>query len=856
MKEANATPSSRRATLILGYGSFGREVLERLLASAVPRGELAWEEPQLGADANERSLRDLALVHVPDRMAGVAGEQAAAGLLGDIYRQIVALDEDASEARLTQIVSEVAERMLSATARAGRPEALPLGLDVIVLARPEAPEALGLLDRLLVPAFETLANNANLMRSARGAEALCFVEILDFDNYWDRSSAGLAVRRATVSSVEQWQRRRSTGLGAFGRVYLVDGRTADGIRDRRHRVDETSLFLELLLFEGQRGGELQSLWQASSLGEPPLGTFAVRSLERSGGLLRRLAAARFAVDWLEHLAAGDAASGGERLSQRLAPFRLSALEALLNGDALRVRLAGQLESLEQALLRAWREAPEQPDRVVAHYRQAAQEITTDLSGEVAQRFDLLRRERLEPLRSTLQEAVVETLHHEREPARLGAVIERLETIEEELDPHSEKTEARSLEELPEDEPTGGVIPADATSESFNQLAARYLAFRRRRASTQDLRQVWPLLAVSVAAGLTPILSQLLSDLPAPSGSLAWLGWAHGALVACARPVLLGPLLFVLGWILGRGVFQGIIDRKQDRAERFFVDAERGRLIDLLRRELASQGVLGKPLHAELEGSLDDMLLAAREHLHRELRRVINRLEVRRREMLWLRGEMLDFLAQHGVDLAQGWHRLDREQRDATGIRCSVERAADFERVLASNPPTAERFRSVQADQRPFRQLFETYSDAFLYPLEFVDRLSALYHPARQAEAPGEGISPAEASGLDQAEQDLLDFLHDRGAHGLAFAWQAQEGVPAARRLCLLPEAWRRLPSALRRLSEQGIGGERVLHAAGGATAYLLSLQSGVSSQCLVEGTVAAHAISARAERAYRGGLPS
>ncbi len=833
------TSSAGRATLIIGYGAFGREVLERLLASAAPRGVLEWQAPGAGAGANERALRDLALLHVPDRInaeaestetgARTGAQTGAAGLLGDLYRQIRVLEARGSaEEDLADAAVAVAEQLLSATARAGRDDALPLGLDVIVLARPDAPEVLGILDRMLAAAMDALANNANLVRAVHGAQALNFVEILDFENYWDVE--GQRIRRAIASSLEQWQRRRAAGRPVFGRVYLVDGRTADGIRGSRHRTDEISLFLELLLFEGQRGGELQSLWQPVGLEESPLATFGIRLVERSAGLLSRLAAARFAVDWLEYLAGEKSPEGeptGLELDQRLAPYRAADLDRQLGGDALRVLLAGRMRDLEEELLAAWLSVPEEPEPVLARYQEAARAITAELAAEGGARMDEIHRQRLAGLREDLDDGIGDDLHHDRRPVPLGAVIRRLEQVAAALDrePPIEPAAAGEEAAAAATGASGPAEPLERARRRLAELAERYLRFRRRLAAPRELRQWWPLWSIALAAGLAPILGVLLAEIPPPEGTEYLLVQAYAVLQWLLHPVAFGLFLFVGFWGLGDRLFQRRIDRLRKRAEAFFLDPRRGRFADRLRAELGAEGSLGAPLRGELDHLLDDMTLAVRSEVHRELGQALVRLTERRREMLWLRDELRDFLTLHGIDVGGGGrHPLDRQRRDGTGIRVAVERGADLERMLERNPPIPERFRSTQADLRPFDGWRRRYSDAFLYPLPFLDRLSRLYNPS----------ALDEAGALADPAGDFLEFLDRSGAFDLAFGWKAQEGLPADRSYCLLPAAWQRLPGVLARLADLRITEDRVVAGPDSARAYLLRVRSGVARECLEE----------------------
>ncbi|MEE8523278.1 MAG: hypothetical protein V3T72_05045, partial [Thermoanaerobaculia bacterium] len=342
----DAPVTAHRPALLIGYGAFGLDVLRRLLASTAPRGVLRWQGAAGGASAGDRYLSDLALLWVPDRL-DLEGQKvddvdrregASVEMMRDLYRQIHELEElSTPEADLAAAMEAAAEKLLSASDRAARDQVSPLGLDVVVLARPTHPEVVGILDRMVAAGMQRLANNSNLVRAVQGAEALNFVEILDFENYWDRSADGRRIREAVASSVERWQRSRSRRQPAFGRFYLVDGRTRDGIREVRHRLDEISLFLELLLFEGQRG-HLQHLYQSAGPRESPVATFGIRLMERSAGLLSRLAAAHFGIGWLDYLAGDDGkvpdGGGAPELERCLEPYRPARLDGLVGRQQL------------------------------------------------------------------------------------------------------------------------------------------------------------------------------------------------------------------------------------------------------------------------------------------------------------------------------------------------------------------------------------------------------------------------------------------------------------------------------------------------------------------------------------------
>ena len=81
---------------------------------------------------------------------------------------------------------------------------------------------------------------------------------------------------------------------------------------------------------------------------------------------------------------------------------------------------------------------------------------------------------------------------------------------------------------------------------------------------------------------------------------------------------------------------------------------------------------------------------------------------------------------------------------------------------------------------------------------------------------------------------LKGQVAQRGSFRLAFAFKAQEGVPPDRRYCLLPPFWRGLPGVLMALSDRQIGEQSVLAGGDGGRAYLVGVQAGVDTRCLLE----------------------
>jgi len=825
---AEAATPIHRATLLIGYGEFGLDVLRRLLASTAARGVLSWEESS-GADKNARRLRDLALLCVADPFGDGpqadrqrAEEGSHIELMRDLYQQIGRVEAAEEPGVLAAAMEAQARRLLDAATRAARRENLPLGLDVIVLAQPRDRAALGRLNPLLQAGIERLERYATqLQRQVSGAGALNFIQILDFDNYWQGAEPGRALRDAVHRAVERWQQRRAEGKPSFGRIYLVDGQTADGVRPVRQRIDEISLFLEFLLFEGQRGGDLQALYQPSSPQAPLLSTFGIRLLERSGGLLRRLAAARFGMHWLDYLAAAGSPHGEEAqaLRGRLAAYRAEALDGLLTPPG-QADTARQLRALAQELAGLAVDDPGWPAQVEARHAQAAQALESELAAQAhAQIRQILDRAPLADLPDSLRGSITAALHHDRQPATLGAVVREVEAV------------LAGLAAAP-GEPAAAA--SAASGEGIARLRLdyrRYQYFKRQQLDAYGLRKCWPWFSLLLALGLSPVLADGLAWPPPDplTAPFLWqqayplLPWLAGH--PTARLLALAALL----WALAAGFAQRGIAGRLARARQFWTDPERGRLVARLRALFLPDGELGRHLDGFAQRLREDMALSIRSEVGRELGHALRRLRERQRELTWLRGQLREFLVLHGLNPDrpnEQWTRMDHEQ---TGIRHTLEHYQDFQRILQTNPLKDERFLSTQAQRQPFKHWEARYSDAFLYPLRFIDELSEQYRDPFDSELAQAGV------GAEQTAQarELREFLNRHGGFTTAFAWRAQAGVPVDRVYCLLPKIWLGLPGIADTLSGLGIAEPCHLVGADAGRAYLLRVKIGVEPACLL-----------------------
>src|SRR6185312_4690395 len=486
------------------------------------------------------------------------------------------------------------------------------------------------------------------------------------------------------------------------------------IRDERHRMDEISLFLELLLFEGQRSGELQRLYHSQGSIESPVATFGVRLIERSAGLLSRLAAARFGIGWLAYLSGTEpwrTDVEAAELRRRLAPYRPVELDELLGREDFERTLAADLDVLERELMTLPVGPTDWPQRVRTRYEETARQLEARLTAAVRARMAEIGKQRLARLPDELRTGIEADLHDSRNPVPLGTVIAEVEGALSELgrvpDPVTPQTGA-----------------AEDLLRRVEQLHTDYQQFNSDRVDVQGLRRWWWLLAMALAAGLTPMVTELLGDVPRPDPTSFVLNKAFDLLQKLDNPLAVGLALFALLWWLGAWPLQHRIAARIERARRFYNDPERGRFVDRLRDGFKPGGALRAPIDHTLDRLLLDMTLSVRGEISRELSRIATRLRERRREMLWLREQLREFLRLHGLE--ERVSNLSRMLRDSTGIRYAVERGEDFETMLKSNPPNSERFRSTQATSSPFDGWEERYSRAFLQPIAFLDHLSEIY----------------------------------------------------------------------------------------------------------------------------------
>ena len=821
--------ASPRSTLLIGHGEFGLEALRRLLASTALRGVLQWHHTTAGS--GKRSLRNLGLIHVRDRWhaeddsgrLGLGDEDGGAlELLLDVYRQIEWVEPD--EARVADLAEQIARSLLTMSDAPADGRALPAGLDVVLLARPHEAGLIGHFDRLMLSVMERLQRFTFLERGVQGAEVLNYVAIYDFESYWKRDAEGRETRRSLHRSVLAWQGRRQRNDPTYSRIYLADEGSRDGLKKASERIEEASLFLELLLFEGQRGGGLQRLAQSAGAHEAPLGTYGVRMLERGSGLLKRLAAARFGMDWLTYLAEPEGRrdeAESKHLEEALERFKPKNIQPSLGkGDALG-DLDVEFQDLEQAVAGLALEDPGWVERVREKWRRGsgAMEDVILYWGKNHLR-NLKIDEGLGQTHRELLSAIDQDLLDQRDPVPLGELLNRIEDT------------SRNLRETVPDEPAPSGRPENAFRR-LRELHRRFLQHARDLLSPEDFgARFWPLLSATLAFCLAPWLitelEYLLALLPPPAPTAFWQPKFMQVVEWMSHPLLFPLLFWFLLWAMGRLMFQKRVRSRVERSRKLYDDPEQGRMIGRWRNETRPGGDLRAALETELDRQAHALELNLRAEMQRELRRVADRLQSRKQEMSWMSRQLFLFLKAHGVTA----ERLSSEEsigRAAGRIRDTIARQKDLRAVLESFPSVEANFRTAQVELQPFDHWQEKYSGRFLHPLHFVDWLSERFtDPIEEEEA--QSIRGEE---MERQKRAFMEFLGRWGRMGLAFTWPAQEGVPTPRSYCLMPRVWERIPNVFDVLCDQGVQQSDVLFHSESGRGYLLRLQQGVHANSLL-----------------------
>ncbi|MBI1354242.1 MAG: hypothetical protein GC160_07845 [Acidobacteria bacterium] len=790
----------RHPTILVGYGAYGRTVLERLLRGAAARGVLAWEERDDPSSLQRRRLQSLALLWAPDPLEGGATDEAPPEVMLDLYRQIEEIDiPDGDAGRALAHAAAAAKRRLHAADAANAAERSH-GLDVIVVAHASRAESVGRLQEMLEPMLHELSQGRSMTRVKEGEDYLNFLQILDFEEYWRKAPENNRLREALAHAFQRNEQAAQRHEPAFGRIYLFDSETQGGHRNRDARIDEASLFLEFLLFEGQRHGAGERLYQRESDGVPPAATVGIRSIQLSFGLVARLSAATYSRLFLDYLIKRGESPRRDALREHFAdylPERIEQTLGLTRIDAMRQK---GLDEIEGKLLQLDPTDPDWPEQVRRGWQQAIWGLKDQISQEAGHESRDIADQRLGKLRQDLEAAVLRELDAVRDPLTVGQLLDQIERLE----PLLRYEPAASAEAPPEQQ------------DPFVGIAARhqdYLRFQAGRVKTEQLADKWwPLLAVVFALAAAPFALDALAEFFVLEGAAAQV-----------LPFVVTAAFWLLGWQLGRQVFQRSIEQRSQRADEFYRHAQRGRLTDCVRAATRSSA-LQQELRAHCDNVAASLRMRVLGDVLGELLRIKDLLSRRAREMHWLTDQLGKFLDMNGVD-----PRLPRPQfYDRQGPNTALsqlERNEDLAAVFRQRTAEPTHFGERQTKLNLFKDWASRYCEEFLRPLAFLDKLSADYRDPIHS-GNGEGPSVPE----QERARSLGEAVRRNSKLPLAFQLLKADQLPDSTRLSVFPDAWWRLPAISNELSEAGYADP--VKAVGAERAYFLEMQLGVPTRLL------------------------
>jgi hypothetical protein len=800
---------SHHPTILIGYGAYGLSVLHRFLAGAAARGALLWDHQTSVGSLNERTLHSLSLLWIRDtfefdeqRVPDDLLDQSGYELMDDLYaqvREVTGATADEVKSRLPEMVEAEKKRLLDAFRRN---EARMPGLDVIVLAQPTREEIVGWLRDLIEPVMIRLAEDPGFAVVAEGAgdSLLNFIEILDFDNYWAPEMG--PVRLTLQLALQQHDEGLGAGRPTLGRVYFFDGNTPAGRRPPESRIEEVVLLLELLLLEGLRDSpDTRSLYRRERVGISPVGTIGIRVVERSSGLLRRLAAAGFAQGWLAYVVSAPADTHSQTLFRELAePFRGERLKTTVGEESLRVATAEELERVTEALLRVPINQPDWGGRLRKEAQQQTESAVLKLSRQNGAQSARLNDGVLKEFREALQRAIGAAIEDGAQPATLGAVIERLGAIDEEFG-------SAVMEAAP---PAGLETASDQVFEEADRMQREYRTYVDRQVqAAQMARRWWPRAAVLFAVASVPMLLRGLAALGLDDALPEW-----------AQVLLSAILMGGLFWWFGNKAVQPHIADAAERARNFYIDSGRGRLAERIRQVARSALVAGR-----IESHSRLLAFGLKQYacgvVAGEIQRARQMLIRRRNELEWLRRQLGEFLVSYQVDARQD-PPVFQEGRVLGSVRYSLETDDDLAAIAQSLPRTTGRFPEMVKSSGLFNDWPQPYSDTFLHPVPFLDGLSGRFQDRLEIE---EGESRRRAS-------RVASFLEHEVHVPVCFHWWAADGLPAPERGSLFPAAWKSMPGVFQALAIAGFG-KRIVETPNTERLYLFESLLGVPKELLV-----------------------
>lgn len=788
---------------------------------------LEWAAVQGGAGPHERKLRDLALLSLRDpleeRERAATGDDGMRDLNRDLFRQIQDVfpqQKRGKDDAPTETFLQAVEELLAVGAQADERPHRPTRLDVIVLSRPQGSGDLGRLRTVLDQIMDALGDHPELRSRSQGGHRLSMIQLLDFENYWSRAPEASELRRALRDSLEYWEQRYQDKRPSFARTYVMDGHAEDrGHWIESSREEEAVLLLQFMLFEGHRSGDLGRLFARSQDRASPVGAIGIRQIERSSGLMGRLAAARFGVKWMDYLAGehgreGTAPARWADFKQKLRRWHPSQLEQMVRSSQARRQAETSLEELSGRLLAVDIHEDDWVDRVVDMARRELRDLRRQITGWASRRVQEIDEEQLRALPGDVESAVEQALHDDKNPLTLADVTRDLEQLRDELEPVP----------LPELQPGD----EDALQDHFRKVHRDHRRFAEEQLDPGRSPRWWILLAFVIAAGMTPLLSGYLQDLTKPEPTAAMLLRLHAAAQWFSEPLFCGLAVLAVLIVLGLYVQRGVAYRVT-RAHRFWDDARRGRFANAVLGATGPGGLIRTEVDRAVDTSVREAQWRVVSEVRRTLELVLSRLGARHREIRWLRQQLVDFQMEYGIDEQTPQDDTPLFGKTKGPVRYRVERTADYRNMLEFFPADGPRFRAMQSSERPFQQWSEEFSPAFLNPLVFLDHLGKKYTDPYETERARQDDGPMHARHAEQ----FKDFLDHYGRFATGFQWPRRVVVVHGELWAVVPARWKHY-GPIRDVLVGTYAQDHILDGRNVERAFLLHVDLGARPEHMVE----------------------
>ena len=838
--------AQQRANLIIGFGSFGLNVLHNLINALAPRGVLQWEtQPGIGQARKLSNISFLHLINSEENQNNQANRADQNGMMRDLYQQIETVNSN-NEALAASKAKDAVNRMLKSSNFDINPDQT-IGLDVFIIAQPKSKEYIGILDQNLRYIMKELDNVIPLQRGA-GSRAIQYLEILDFDEYWSSSKTATDLRETLVSSMTTWERRRERNLTRISRCFLSDSYSSS-YREEHTRIEEIVLFIEIVLFENVRSKELQNLFQTPNLSESLVATFGVRSLERGVAKMRQSAAAKFAHEWLEHLFNHKnednliTNSKTYQLLSNLDYFDNKNPSSLLSTEEFDQLIDEEIKQIRENLLNIKFEnhyGEDWPQAVIDEYRTLKDNLDQKISNLSQHKMLQARNEALTDLDSKLNAAIDDDLNDDNNPLTNKSMIDLVNKAVE------------NLKDKPVPESNPNIL-----SLFQKRLKSIYKLYRKTSSNLIDLtglRIWWPLYSFLLAIFVSPILHLFIAKqyntLPQQWQTDPLITWLN----QINHEFIWSLPLSIIFWLLFGGYIQRLFKLRLDQ---FYLEdwhPIQGRAASAIKEFTAESGQLRIQLISEKERQLNELRAIMRAELSHEVGKKLKKLQERHREAMWLKHQLHSFTHSHELDQkaningsrrsngingsngSNGFNSRDHQNKlagnSSTGVRSTLSNLEEAKEIENQFQHQMDFYVQMHRDLKPLHCWNQDYPEDFVKPLEFVNRLAdtckdpldiereQLVH-LRDTQQKG----PLESQWFN----GLKNFIQKNSNQFLAFRVGAN--APAPKKYALFPRQWAvaEITNALEKID---IDKTNQFSQENTEFAYLLTVQTGIDKSTL------------------------